>query len=384
MGTRRISVASHLRIVGCLVVGLVMLTGAQAQSLPVLSPSGSIDPPGSPSPGAFPGFIIDVNDGVALAGIWSETLTSTPGEVFAYARDPSGVWQPDGSLTNPAPDPDDGFGGTLAIEGNIAVVKASNPGYHVFRRTRSGWTLVQDIQPNPGEELSGVEFRGRVVAISSGSLSGGPGGVYIYRVQGHQLRYVTTLRASDASNNDGFGHRVTLSRDGHTLVASAVNGADNFTGSVYVFKRRGSKWIQTQKLRPPTEGVLFGDGTAIEGDTLIVGATFENSGHGAAYVFHRIDGRWQLVQHILPPEDPALNVFAFGNSIAIGPSHVGFGAHFSSPGTAFVFESTPSGLSPVAVITGTTFFGEQLFFDDATLLVNSPAEWLVWLYEVAP
>ncbi len=384
MATRRISIASHLRIVGCLVVGLVMLTSARAQSLPVLSPSGSIDPPVFPSPGAFPAFVIDVNDGAALTGILSETLSSTPGEVFAYARDPGGAWQPDGSLTNPAPAPDDRFGETLAIEGDIAVVKATNSGYHVFRRTGSGWMLVQDIQPNPGEELSGVDFQGRIVAISSSSLSGGPGGVYIYRVQGHQLRYLTTLRASDASNNDGFGYRVTLSRDGHTLVASAVNGDDNFTGSVYVFERTGWKWIETQKLRPPTEGVLFGDGTAIEGDTLIVGATSENSGRGAAYVFHRIDGIWQLVQHILPPEDPTLDVFAFGNSIAIGPSHVGFGAHFSSPGTAFVFESTPGGLSPVAVITGTGFLGEQLFFDGATLLVSSPAEWLVWLYEVAP
>jgi hypothetical protein len=76
-------------------------------------------------------------------------------------------------------------------------------------------------------------------------------------------------------------------------------------------------------------------------------------------------------------------VFAFGNSIAIGPSHVGFGAHFSNSGTAFVYETTAGGLVPAAVILGQPFLGEQMFFDDTTLLISSPAEALVHLYEPA-
>ena len=89
------------------------------------------------------------------------------------------------------------------------------------------------------------------------------------------------------------------------------------------------------------------------------------------------------VQHIQPPQDLEPGVFAFGNSIAIGPSHVGFGAHFSNSGTAFVYETTAGGLVPAAVILGQPFLGEQMFFDDTTLLISSPAEALVHLYEPA-
>jgi len=38
---------------------------------------------------------------------------------------------------------------------------------------------------------------------------------------------------------------------------------------------------------------------------------------------------------------------------------------------------------PAAVILGQPFLGEQMFFDDTTLLINSPAEALVHLYEPA-
>jgi hypothetical protein len=359
---------------------LGLLTHAHAQSLPVLEPSGFIDPPGEGS--AVNGFVFDANDGRALIGLASNTLPIRNGEVFAFSRDANGAWQPDGSLPNPAPDPDDRFGEAVAIEQDIAVVKATGFGYHVFRRTHSGWTLIQNIEPNAGDELLGIlSFRHGVVAIGSSSPSGGPGGVYVYRARGHRLQYVTTLRASDALGSDGFGFRIALSSDGHTLVASAVTQDDNFTGSAYVFERSGQRWIQTQKLQPETEGVLFGDGLAVEGDTLIAGATIENSAHGAAYVYHRDHHLWQLVQHIQPPQDLEPDVFAFGNAIAIGPSHVGIGAHFSNSGRAFVYETTADGLVPSAVIFAPPFFGEQMFFDDTTLLVSSPLEALVHLYE---
>lgn len=375
-------IAPRLPLVACLVVGLGLLTHAHAQSLPVLRPSGFIDPPGNES--AVNGFVFDVNGGRALIGLASNTLPIRNGEVFAFSRDASGAWQPDGSLENPAPQSDDRFGEAVAIEDDIGVVKETGPGYHVFRHRSSGRTLIQNIEPNAGEELFGIlSFRHGVVAIGSSSLTGGPGGVYVYRVRGHRLRYITTLRASDASGSDGFGVRIALSSDGDTLVAGAATQDDNFTGSAYVFERKGQRWIQTQKLRPETEGILFADGLAVEDDTLIVGATTENAAHGAAYVYHRDRHLWQLVQHIQPPQDLATDVFAFGNSIAIGPSHVGFGAHFSNTGTAFVYETTAAGLVPAAIISAPPFFGEQMYFDDTTLLISSPLEALVHLYEPA-
>ena len=81
----------------------------------------------------------------------------------------------------------------------------------------------------------------------------------------------TKLDASNRASFDQFGKSVALSGD------SIVVGAhwdDSSRGSAYVFDWNGSVWSQTAKL-VASDGAaadLFGNSVAISGQTVVVGA----------------------------------------------------------------------------------------------------------------
>ncbi|NJO82543.1 MAG: integrin, partial [Blastochloris sp.] len=152
------------------------------------------------------------------------------------------------------------------------------------------------------------------------------------------------LKAFNTDSNDEFGWSVAL--DGDTLVVSAFleaggtsgvngDGADNSTqraGAVYVFVREGALWRQQAYLKASNTDTqdFFGSSVAIDGDTLVVGATVESSratgvggdqadnlarGSGAAYVFVRVGGFWRQ-QAYLKASNTDTEDF-FGSSVAI-------------------------------------------------------------------
>jgi hypothetical protein len=115
-----------------------------------------------------------------------------------------------------------------------------------------------------------------------------------------QLAY---LKASNAEAEDYFGGSIAL--DGETLVVGASNedgsaagGEDDNSapcaGAAYVFTRSGTGWVQQARLKASDAeaGDSFGLSVAIDGDTLVVGAPYEDSIAGAAYVFTRSGTGW--------------------------------------------------------------------------------------------
>jgi trimeric autotransporter adhesin len=137
----------------------------------------------------------------------------------------------------------------------------------------------------------------------------------IQRIPGDSARTWTNLKASNTGAGDRFGYSVALSGDtlavgayGEASAAQGVggnqddNGATD-SGAVYVFRRSGSAWAQEAYLNASNTGVsdYFGYSVALSGDTLAVGAFYEDSaapgvggnqgdnsasGSGAVYVFH--------------------------------------------------------------------------------------------------
>ncbi|HXG63632.1 MAG TPA: hypothetical protein VNO70_00905 [Blastocatellia bacterium] len=98
----------------------------------------------------------------------------------------------------------------------------------------------------------------------------------------------TKLTASDAASSDAFGFSVAISGD--TVVVGAPFD-ETIAGSAYVFVRSGSMWTEQSKLTASdaAEGDAFGNSVAISGDTVVVGAvaddTAAGSDTGSAYVF---------------------------------------------------------------------------------------------------
>jgi choice-of-anchor B domain-containing protein len=81
-------------------------------------------------------------------------------------------------------------------------------------------------------------------------------------------------------------------------------GIDREPGAVFVYRRAGEGWAEAAKLTA-SDGIAgdrFGTSIAVDGDRMIVGAVWADSGVGAAYVFERgSDGTWRETARLGAP-----------------------------------------------------------------------------------
>ena len=166
----------------------------------------------------------------------------------------------------------------------------------------------------------------------------------------------TILRASNVQSNANFGHSVSISGDTLVVGAPYEDGASSDVGAAYVFERdQGGtgNWGQVKKLYSSDgqEYGNFGTAVSISGDTLVVGAPYEDgasSDVGAAYVFERDQGgadNWGQVK-ALHASDAQGNDY-FGHSVSISGDTVvvgsfgedgGSGDPLGNSGAAYVLE----------------------------------------------
>jgi hypothetical protein len=152
--------------------------------------------------------------------------------------------------------------------------------------------------------VSGDDFGFSVAIYGDTAVVGAPfddnGSAYIFqRNQGgtDQWGQVKKLIASDGEFLDQFGISVAVNGD-TVIVGASIDkiGSNFFQGSAYVFERnRGgaNNWGEVKKLTASdgAQGAGFGRAVAIYGDTAIVCAAADdigsNSDQGSAYVFER-------------------------------------------------------------------------------------------------
>ncbi|HDZ44594.1 MAG TPA: hypothetical protein ENH80_11720, partial [Phycisphaerae bacterium] len=115
-----------------------------------------------------------------------------------------------------------------------------------------------------------------------------------------QWRFVTKLTAADRLSNDWFGASVAI--EGNTIVVGASGKnkdrkrkpREPRMGVAYIFRSDGGdSWRQVAKLMPrrPKDGEVFGFVTAVAGKTVVIGApALDSAGQGAAYVFREGEG----------------------------------------------------------------------------------------------
>ena len=168
------------------------------------------------------------------------------------------------------------------------------------------------------------------------------------------------LKAFNSDENDNFGHTVAVSGD--TVVvgafledsnATGINGDETNnlafdSGAAYVFVRSGSSWVQQAYLKASNseQGDQFGYSVAVSGDTVVVGARFEDSDSdvigigqddnsvvfaGAAYVFVRNGaGVWSQQAYLKASNSDEGDLF--GSAVAISSDTVVVGAPGESSG----------------------------------------------------
>jgi hypothetical protein len=168
---------------------------------------------------------------------------------------------------------------------------------YVFARSGGVWTQQQKLVPLDGAADDGF---GVSVAISGDTAIVGAfedddagtesGSAYVFVRIGGLWTEQQKLVASDGLADDRFGISVAMSSD------TAIVGADEWEfggstepGSAYVFVRSGGLWTEQRKLvaADGAAGDCFGTRVAISGDTAIVGAYYDDdagSSSGSAYV----------------------------------------------------------------------------------------------------
>jgi hypothetical protein len=264
-----------------------------------------------------------------------------------------------------APDdcaPVDRFGFSLDISGTIALVgvpfdddHGSNSGSaYVFSRLGSGWTLTAKLTRENGGEGDGF---GRSVAIDGQLMVIGVLGealACVFEKLGGDWLQVTELTADDGWLGDFFGQSVALSGADAVVGAPQDNDNGGSSGSAYVYRRDpNGVWSQAAKLvaEDGDGGDVFGDAVAISDDVIVIGAQddeAQGNWSGSAYVFeHDVSGTWSQTAKLLA--DDGSTFWNFGTSVAISGDTALIGAdnaHGAEPytGAAYVFERDPNGL----------------------------------------
>lgn len=265
------------------------------------------------------------------------------GSVYVLERGPQG-WMEVDRLNAVGGQPSDVFGWSIAIDGEVAVVGAwgaagGRGSAYVFERAGDDWQQTAELVPPDGmlDDAFGsaVAVSGDVVAVGSPNDSNPvwgfqTGSVYVFERDGAGWSATQKVEGPAPASGDRFGDALAL--DGDTLVVGAPY--EDTVGSVHVFQDTILGFLPLQELAPSDAGPAgdeFGYALALDGDRLVVGAP-EKHGvqqlQGAAYVFAREDGGWVEMQIVDPPVPS--NVGLFGSSVDLRDGRIAVGAPLHS------------------------------------------------------
>ncbi|MEW8119854.1 MAG: cadherin-like beta sandwich domain-containing protein [Candidatus Thiodiazotropha sp.] len=269
-------------------------------------------------------------EGSSASGGEDDNSATHAGAVYVFTRS-DGIWSQQAYLKASNAEAGDWYGTSVAISGDTLVVGApgedSSPrggednnwaedsgAAYVFTRSAGIWSQQAMLKAkNPDEDSIWIhpgdttDQFGESVAISDDTLvvgaptedsstSGGAddnsttdaGAAYVFTRSNGVWSRQAFLKASNSDVNDYFGTSVAISGD--TLVVGAPTEdssdsggeADNLAedaGAAYVFIRGGEVWRQQAYLKASNAeaGDWSGTSVTISGDTLVVGASYEDS-----------------------------------------------------------------------------------------------------------
>ena len=190
-----------------------------------------------------------------------------------------------------------------ALNGNAPGAEFAGAAY-VFQRKQNRWVQQARLTASDASPSGGLGFSaavsGDLIAIGAinAQVNGHtPGAIYVFGRDNDNWKQQAKLAASDGMDFDLLGFRVAIS--GSTVLGGAENRSlhgDVAVGAAYVFQPHDGTWMQTAELAATdgTESALFGCSTAVDGNSLVVGAggqtTKVGQGAGEAYTY-QLDGR---------------------------------------------------------------------------------------------
>ena len=239
--------------------------------------------------------------------------------------------------------------------------------------------------------------------------------------------YQAYIKSSNSEKGDQFGFSIAL--HGDTLAvgaphedseAAGINGdQDNndfiSSGAVYIFTRSGSIWTQQAYIKASNSDVVdcFGYSVALDGDTLAVGAPYEDSSStginndqndnmseysGAVYIFTRSDSTWTQQAYIKASNSETYDGFGFSvdlnnETLVVGapyedssstgvnsiPNNDFLNIPWNGAGAVYVFVRSDSEWTQQAYIKSFNpqsqdLFGYSVVIENDLIIVGSPSE----------
>lgn len=205
------------------------------------------------------------------------------------------------------------------------------------------------------------------------------GAAYVFTLSGSTATQQAKLTAADATVGAQFGNRVEIVGDVAVIGAwndDPVPGSPD-AGSVYVFARMGTVWLQQQKLLAGDiqAGAHLGACLAFDGTRIAVGAPDCDQGRGAVYAYELLAGNWVQVQKVtgngIAPND------RFGSSVSLSHPTLAVGASQRDvagkrdSGSFHAFDHGPGGwVESYAGTTNGAYTGRAIAIAGDSLLVS--------------
>ncbi|MCP4246651.1 MAG: hypothetical protein GY778_06350 [bacterium] len=170
------------------------------------------------------------------------------------------------------------------------------------------------------------------------------------------------LSGNGGQVGDHFANALSLDGDYLAIGSYMDDFRGSASGSVFVFRRKGPRWLQAANFvsAQTTNGDLLGRSVCVAGERLIVGAHLAESGAhpfsetGRAYIFERTDVGW-IEQIALEASDPAGDAH-FGWSVAIDGDWAAVAEpkrtlQYTHQGVVYMFRRTAQGWQEEQVLS---------------------------------
>ena len=345
------------------------------------------------------GRAVSVSGDTAIIGAYHDSINGiNAGSAYIYGFN-GASWVRLRKLFPSDVGPEDRFGTSVSIDGDVAIVGAvfdtdlgSRSGSaYIFRYDGTLWRWDAKLLASDGaiDDRFGraVAIRGNVAVI--GAIWDDDNGIdsgsaYVFRYDGTSWVEEAKLLASDGAPLDKFGWSVSM--DENLIIVGAkwndVNDIDS--GAAYIYRYDGTAWTQEAKIAPADGGLddHFGYSVAIEGANAIIGTTWDGDNGfkaGAAYAYHYDGAAWTQENKILPDDGTPNDRFGYSVSISGNQAVVGSFAHADNgldAGSAYLFMRDDAGWVQQGELLATDgdigdHFGRSVAISGDTILVGA-------------
>ncbi len=262
------------------------------------------------------------------------------GGAYIFHKDANGNWVEEARLSSDQPQQEEGFGFSVAISGDKALVGArwhddsptakDSGAAYLYQLVQGKWVFKKAFTA-PTAEMG--EYFGESVSISgdyafigasrkdASSAEIDAGAVYVFRNNAGNWELKDTLQSmSNFKKSSYFGYAVSV-RGNYAVIGAPREGDGTLgaLGAAYVYELVGDNWNMKQRISSLTPAAWdqFGGSVFMSDKRLIVGAPGYDKDKGSAYVFEMDDAEsWNLTD-IFMLVDP-LQSDKFGTSVSVG------------------------------------------------------------------